>query len=70
MSSIGKRTSADQPLTEHDIAERLCHSAMRTLKILMDVRQHEGDLFTDVKQSRYMNGTLELLAEELQRWGC
>lgn len=68
--AYGKRLSTADPLTEHDVAERLTHSAERTLRILMDVRQTEGDLFEDVKHSRYLlGGLLEALAAELQTWG-
>ncbi len=70
MSAVGKRLSASEPLTEHDVAERLSRAADRLLRILMDVRQAEGDLFEDVKRSRYLpGGLLEGLAAELQAWG-
>lgn len=68
--AVGKRLSTAEPLTEHDVAERLSHAAERTLRILMDVRQTEGDLYEDVKHSRYLlGGLLEALAAELQTWG-
>lgn len=70
MSAPGKRLNTDEPLTEHDVAERLAKSVERTLRILMDVRQSPGDLFLDVKTSRYLpGGLLEALAAELRAWG-
>lgn len=67
--SVGKRTSIHEALTEHDIAERLDHAAMRTLRILIDVRSSEGDLYRDVRGSRYLTNSLQLLADELEAWG-
>lgn len=67
--SVGKRTDAGDPLTEHDVAERLDRAAARLLRILMDVRQIPG-LAEDVKASRYLSaGLLEGLAAELETWG-
>ncbi len=65
--AMGKRTSADQPLTEHDIAARLDRAAMRVLRILMDARQIDG-LMDAIKGSRYLTNTLNGLAAELQAW--
>lgn len=63
-----KRLSTDDPLTPDDVAERLVKAAMRTLRVLLDVRQTDG-LFDDVKRSRYLRGSLNLLADELREWG-
>lgn len=65
--ALGKRTSTDDPLTEHDVAERLDHAAVRTLRILMDVRQTEG-LYEAVRGSRYLTNSLNALAAELVTW--
>lgn len=65
-SAVGKRTSTDQPLTEHDVAERLDKAAMRVLKILVEVR--EMDILPLVKSSRYLTNSLNALAAELQAW--
>jgi hypothetical protein len=66
--SAGKRLSTSEPLTEHDVAERLDKAAFRVLRILMDVRQTPG-LLEGVKHSRYTTNVLNLLAAELQEWG-
>lgn len=67
--AAGKRLSTDEPLTEHDVAERLDRAALRLVRIMMDVRQTPG-LFEAVKGSRYLTcGLLEGLAAELQAWG-
>lgn len=66
--AVGKRSSPDEPLTEHDVAERLDRAAIRVLSIMMDVRQTEG-LYESVKASRYLTNSLDLLAEELRLWG-
>lgn len=69
MSTVGKRLSTNEPLTEHDVAERISHAADRLLRILMDIRQQEGDLFKDVRTSRYLpGGELQMLHEELRLW--
>ncbi len=64
----GKRTGSDQPLTEHDVAERLDKAALRTLRILMEARQIPG-LQDAVKGSRYLGNTTNALAAELEAWG-
>lgn len=65
--SMGKRTSTADPLTEHDVAERLDHAALRTLRILLDVRQ-DPELWRAVRSSRYHTNVLDLLATELAEW--
>ena len=62
----GKRSSTDEPLTEHDVAERLDKAVMRTLEILMDARQM--GIMAEVKSSRYHTNAMELLAGEMERW--
>ncbi len=66
--SAGKRSSTSEPLTEHDVAERLDRAAVRTLRILMDARQIDG-LAEQVRGSRYLTNSLAALAAELQEWG-
>lgn len=67
MMAVGKRLSASDPLNEHDIAERLDRAAFRTLRILMDVREH--GVMDAVKGSRYNTNVLSLLVDELAEWG-
>jgi hypothetical protein len=65
--SPGKRLSTTEPLTEHDVAERLDKAALRVVRIMSDIRQ-QG--FMDlVKHSRYLTGALNILAAELKLWG-
>lgn len=66
MMTVGKRTGTDQPLTEHDVAERLDKAAARVLTILIQTR--EMGLAVDVLQSRYLSNILNALAAELQVW--
>lgn len=66
--TAGKRCSTAEPLTEHDVADRLDKAALRLLRILMDTRQAEGDLYADVRRSRYLTNGLDLLIEELGHW--
>lgn len=66
--SVGKRTSTEQPLTEHDVAERLGKSLLRTLRIMQEARSL--GLMPGVQSSRYYpTGLPEMLAEELREWG-
>lgn len=67
--NAGKRRSVDEPLTEHDVADRLDRAAVRTLRILMDVRQQPGDLYEQVRASRYLTNSLSALMAELALWG-
>lgn len=64
--SVGKRLATDEPLTEHDVAERLDKASVRVLSILMDARQL--GLMESVRTSRYLTNSLTLLAEELALW--
>lgn len=65
--SVGKRADKHQPLTEHDVAERLDRAAMRALRILWEARQL--GIAEEVKASRYLTGgTLEWLRAELDAW--
>lgn len=66
--SPGKRLRSSDPLTEHDAAERLDKSALRTVRILSDLRQL--GLMDLVKHSRYLTNSLGMLAAELQLWGA
>lgn len=69
--AAGKRLSTDEPLTEHDVADRIDKAADRLLRIFWDVRQIGGDLAPSVVRSRYLtSGCLDELAAELRRWGA
>jgi hypothetical protein len=65
--AVGKRHSTEDPLTEHDVAERLDKAALRTLRILMDARQM--GIMEQVKVSRYLTNSVNALAAELETWG-
>lgn len=65
--AVGKRSSKDEPLTEHDVADRLDKAAFRVLRIMMDAR--EIGVMDEVKRSRYFLNTLDLLADEMAEWG-
>lgn len=64
-----KRQNPSEPLTADDVAERLDRAAVRVLRILLDVRQADGDLCVEVKGSRYLTNSLAWLAAELAAWG-
>lgn len=65
--SPGKRLRTSDPLTEHDVAERLDRAAYRVARIMLDARR---DGYMDlVKHSRYLTGALQLVAAELALWG-
>jgi hypothetical protein len=63
----GKRLSAGDPLTEHDVAERIDRAALRLLRIMGDIRQQGG--MEAVRHSRYLTNVLGMLAAELTLWG-
>lgn len=65
--AVGKRLSTQDPLTEHDVAERIDKAGLRLLRILLDVRQL--GVMEEVRSSRYFTNVLSLLAEELDEWG-
>lgn len=65
--SPGKRLRTGDPLTEHDVAERIDRAALRLARIMGDIRQQGG--MEPVKHSRYLAGALPILAAELQLWG-
>lgn len=63
--SVGKRYSTQDPLTEHDVAERLSHAMLRTWKILADIN-NDPVLRDAVASSRFLvSGVTEGLAEAL-----
>ena len=64
--SAGKRLSLDEPLTEHDVAERLNRAALRVVRIMTDARQQ--GYMEPVKHSRYLTNILSMLMAELQLW--
>lgn len=61
-----KRLSTDDPLTADDVAERLDKALVRVLRIMLDVRQTEGNLLADVRKSRYLTNSINAVAYELQ----
>ena len=73
--AVGKRYDTSEPLTEHDIAERLEKAMLRVWRIMLDARQVEGQVGTydslmeADKGSRYLTNVPEALMWEMQRWG-
>jgi hypothetical protein len=65
--SSGKRLRTSDPLTEHDVADRLDKAALRAVRIMTDARQQ--GYAGAVKHSRYLTNVLGILAAELQLWG-
>lgn len=63
----GKRLNTGDPLTEHDVAERLDRAAIRVVRIMADTRQLGA--MDPVKASRYLTNSLNILASELALWG-
>lgn len=65
--AVGKRHSTSEPLTEHDVAERLTRSMLRTLNLLEETRQL--NLMEEVQSSRYFHPELiPYLEKELEAW--
>lgn len=65
--ALGKHRNSDEPLTEHDVAERLSGSIKRTWTILLQAR--ELGMMDGVKTSRYLvGGGFEGLSAELEHW--
>jgi hypothetical protein len=64
--AVGKRTSTDQPLTEHDVAERLDRAALRLLRLLIEIRNL--GIVEQVKGSRYHTNALDLVEKEIATW--
>ena len=73
--SVGKRYNTTEPLTEHDVADRLEKAMLRVWRIMVDARQMEGEVGTypnlmdAVKSSRYLTNVPMALMWELERWG-
>jgi hypothetical protein len=65
--AVGKRLSTADPLTEHDVADRIDRAALRLARILADIRQQGG--MEAVQHSRYLTNAANILAAELQAWG-
>ncbi len=65
--TAGKRLGVDDPLTEHDVADRLNRATLRVLRILMDAR--DLGLAESVKGSRFHTNSLNALRSELDAWG-
>lgn len=51
----GKRPSVDEPLTEHDVAERLDKACLRVWNILISVEQMGPEMVKAVRASRYLS---------------
>jgi hypothetical protein len=66
--TAGKRLSTGDPLTEHDVAERLDKAILRVIRIMSDARQQ--GYMDQVKNSRYLTNTPGMLAAELELWGA
>lgn len=67
ISTVGKRLSTKDPLTVHDVAERLDKAMLRTVSILLEARSL--GLMEGVLASRYHTNVATMLAEELAMWG-
>lgn len=65
--AVGKRSSTGDPLTEHDVAARIDHAALRLWKLLLEFRQL--GMTEQIRGSRYSTNALEGLADEMQTWG-
>jgi hypothetical protein len=65
--SPGKRLRTSDPLTEHDVADRIDRAALRLARILADIRQQGG--MPAVQRSRYLTNAVNILAAELEAWG-
>jgi hypothetical protein len=68
LMASGKRLRASDPLTEHDVAERLDKAALRVLRIMSDARQQ--GYMEAVRHSRYLTNVLGMLAAELVLWNA
>lgn len=64
--TAGKRLSTDEPLTEHDFAERLDKAALRLMRIMWDARRLE--LMEPIKSSRYLTNIVYALRAEMDLW--
>lgn len=67
---VGKRCSGgDKTLTPDDVAKKLETAALRVWRIMLDLRQAEGDLYEQVRDNRYLTtGVLQGLLAELLAW--
>ena len=67
--AVGKRSSKDDPLTEHDVAASIDRRIAGLLELMYDTRVNVGN-HEKVQASRYLTGlALESLAGELEAWG-
>jgi len=64
--AVGKRLRTNEPLTEHDVADRLDKAALRVVRIMSDARQQ--GYMDPVRHSRFLTNVLGMLAAELQLW--
>jgi len=51
--AVGKRSGTDQPLTEHDVAERFSNALLRVWRIASEL-QEDPEMWEQVKHSRYL----------------
>ena len=65
--NFGKRLSTSEPLTEHDVAERLSNAMLRVWRILADVTD-EPVLHEAVRTSRFLVVMPAQLIEALQEF--
>jgi hypothetical protein len=67
IGSSGKRHTSQDPLTEHDIAERISRAAARYIGLLMEAENlGMKDL---VRHSRYIDvSTFKMVQEETAKW--
>ena len=61
--SAGKRLSTDEPLTEHDVAERLTSALLRVTRILEDIVA-DPSLHQAVQGSRYLPGGVVAMTQD------
>lgn len=64
--SVGKRLSTDEPLTEHDVAERLSKALLRVWRIAEEVTA-DPMLHRAVLSSRYLAVSLPNVLDALSR---
>jgi hypothetical protein len=64
--AVGKRLSTDEPLTEHDLAERLDRAALRVWRILQAAE--DLGLQDQVRSSRYLSNSVMALRAKLEAW--
>lgn len=66
--AAGKRLSTTEPLTEHDVADRLDKAALRVWRIMLDTRQQSPEFYEAVRHSRYLTNVIPELRKEMDTW--